>query len=155
MVNPKGRQHHSGAVYLRGDWLAEAATLDEVMRPAGQTPLWFAQVDETDTRLWAQFKDANPNEALVEINVRQAVFYPEQPGIDFITVRGFKLSQAATPWAPPTAEQIGLVGTHWSRGWIIEDNTISHARCVGVTLGKYGDEFDNKSEISRRLQQNY
>ena len=143
---PQGRQHHSGAVYLNGDWLLEAATLDDVIQPAGQAPLWFARVDEAETTLWAQFKDANPNEALVEINVRQAVLYPEKPGLDFITVRGFKLSQAATPWAPPTAEQIGLVGTHWSRGWVIEDNVISHSRCVGVTLGKYGDEFDNKSE---------
>jgi hypothetical protein len=29
--------------------------------------------------------------------------------INFITVRGFALRQAATPWAPPTAEQIGLI----------------------------------------------
>ena len=56
------------------------------------------------------------------------------------------MSHAATPWAPPTAEQIGLVGTHWSKGWIIENNTISHSKCVGITLGKYGDEWDNKSE---------
>jgi Right handed beta helix region/Protein of unknown function (DUF1565) len=144
--NPLGRQHHSGAVYLNGDWLWEAATLEDVFEPVGPAPLWFGQVDETETRLWAQFKDADPNQALVEINVRQTVFYPDKPGRDFVTVRGFTLSQAATPWAPPTAEQIGLVGTHWSRGWLIEDNVISHSRCVGVTLGKYGDEFDNKSE---------
>jgi alpha-L-arabinofuranosidase len=37
-------------------------------------------------------------------------------------VRGFTMRHAATPWAPPTAEQIGLIGTHWSKGWIIEDN---------------------------------
>ncbi|MBD3265177.1 hypothetical protein GF373_00775, partial [bacterium] len=38
--------------------------------------------------------------------------------------------------AAPTAEQIGLVGTHWSQGWIIEDNMISDSRCSGITLGK-------------------
>ena len=37
----------------------------------------------------------------------------------YIAVKGFKLEQAAIPWAPPTAEQIGLIGTHWSKGWII------------------------------------
>ena len=37
-------------------------------------------------------------------------------------------------------------GTHWSKGWIIENNTISHSRCTGITLGKYGDEWDNRSE---------
>jgi len=68
------------------------------------------------------------------------VFYPRETGRNFITVRGFTLEHAATNWAPPTAEQVGLIGTHWSKGWIIENNTISHSRCVGITLGKYGDE---------------
>ncbi|MFC1652663.1 carbohydrate-binding protein [Planctomycetota bacterium] len=110
--------------------------------------LWYAEVDETNTTIWAQFKDANPNQAEVEINVRQAVFYPSKPGINYITVRGFTLEHAATPWAPPTAEQIGLIGTHWSKGWIIEDNTIRYSVCTGVTLGKHGDEFDNTSANS-------
>ncbi len=46
------------------------------------------------------------------------------------------LDQAATQWAAPTAEQIGMIGTHWSKGWIIEDNVISNSKCVGITLGK-------------------
>ena len=33
--DPRGREHHTGAVYLNGDWLIEAAKLDEVMMPAG------------------------------------------------------------------------------------------------------------------------
>jgi alpha-N-arabinofuranosidase len=74
---------------------------------------------------------------------RQTVFYPSRPGRDWITVRGFRLRHAATPWAPPTAEQIGLIGTHWSRGWIIEDNTVTHSMCAGITLGTYGDAYDN------------
>ncbi|RPJ39516.1 MAG: carbohydrate-binding protein, partial [Planctomycetaceae bacterium] len=108
--------------------------------------LWFAQVDGTNTTIWAQFKGVNPNESEVEINVRRTVFYPDKPGINFITVRGFTMVHAATPWAPPTAEQIGLIGTHWSKGWIIEDNEIHYSTCVGVTLGKYGDQWDNKSQ---------
>ena len=157
----KGRDHHTGAVYLNGDWLTEAAKLDEVLSPGGSPPpwltrdprqlaafnpqLWFGQVDATHTTLWAQFKGVNPNEELVEINVRQTVFYPDTPGRNFITVRGFVLAQAATPWAPPTAEQIGLIGTHWSKGWIIENNVIRHSVCSGIALGKHGDRFDNTS----------
>lgn len=144
--NPKGREHHTGAVYLNGDWFSEAATLDEVLKPAGNQPLWFGQADQENTTLWAQFKGVNPNEQLVEINVRQTVFYPAESGRNFITVRGFILRHAATTWASPTAEQIGLIGTHWSKGWIIENNVISHSACSGVSLGKYGDEWDNKSE---------
>ncbi|MBV5314609.1 MAG: carbohydrate-binding protein [Prolixibacteraceae bacterium] len=104
---------------------------------------WFSKVDEDTTTIWAEFKNVDPNEALIEINVRQTVFYPKKTGIDYITVSGFILEQAATPWAPPTAEQIGLVGTNWSKGWVIENNTIRYSTCTGVTLGKYGDEFDN------------
>ncbi len=142
---PKGREHHTGAVYLDGEWLVEAAKLEEVLAPAGATPLWFARVDGDTTTIWAQFKGADPNERLVEINVRRTVFYPEKTGIDYLTVRGFIMRDAATPWAPPTAEQIGLIGTHWSKGWIIENNVISHSICSGIALGKYGDKFDNTS----------
>ncbi len=113
---------------------------------ASDTPLWFAQVDESNTTIWAQFRGVNPNEAEVEINVRRTVFYPDKPGINYLTVRGFTMMHAATPWAPPTAEQIGLIGTHWSKGWIIENNDIRYSTCVGVTLGKYGDQWDNTSQ---------
>ena len=143
--NPKGREHHTGAVYLNGHWLTEAAGPDDVLKPIGNTPLWFGRVDETNTTIWAQFGRVNPNEAEVEINVRQTVFYPDKTGINFITVRGFTMMHAATPWAPPTAEQIGLIGTHWSKGWIIENNDIRYSTCVGITLGKHGDKWDNTS----------
>lgn len=109
------------------------------------TQLWFAQVDGTNTTIYAQFKDADPNDQRVEINVRRTVFYPDRPGRDYLTVRGFALRHAATPWAPPTAEQVGLIGTHWSKGWVIEDNVVSHSVCVGIALGKYGDQWDNTS----------
>jgi alpha-L-arabinofuranosidase len=145
---PKGRQHHTGAVYLNGDWLVEAANLEDVLTGAGPEPLWFGQVDDHVTTLWAQFKDVDPNRELTEINVRQTVFYPAKTGLSYITVRGFVLRQAATPWAPPTAEQIGIVGPHWSKGWIIEENIVSHSTCSGISLGKYGDEFDNTSANS-------
>lgn len=144
--SPKGRKHHTGAVYLNGDWLTEAASLSNVLNEAATNALWFAEVDRENTTIWARFKAINPNEQLVEINVRRTVFYPEKTGINFITVRGFTMCQAATPWAPPTAEQIGLIGTHWSKGWVIESNVISHSVCTGITLGKYGDEWDNRSE---------
>lgn len=107
--------------------------------------LWFAKVEQDNTTIWAQFKGVNPTRELTEINVRQTVFYPDSPGRNFITVRGFVMRHAATPWAPPTAEQIGLIGTHWSKGWIIENNVISHSICSGIALGKHGDRFDNTS----------
>jgi alpha-N-arabinofuranosidase len=143
---PKGRDHHTGAVYLDGEWLAEAAAFEDLMKPGGPDPLWFAKVDSDRTTIWAEFKNIDPNEHLTEVNVRQTVFYPEKNGIDYITVRGFVMRHAATNWAPPTAEQVGLIGTNWSKGWVIEKNTISHSTCSGIALGKHGDEFDNTSK---------
>ena len=143
--NSLNRIHHTGAVYLNGHWLNEAARKEDVFEPVASSPLWFAEVDATSTTLWSQFKGVDPNDEKVEINVRQSVFYPEKEGIDYITVSGFKMEQAATPWAPPTAEQIGLMGTHWSKGWVIENNEICYSICSGITLGKYGDEYDNQA----------
>jgi alpha-N-arabinofuranosidase len=100
-------------------------------------PLWYAKVDENDTTIWAQFREVDPNAETVEINVRQSVFYPDQPGRNYITVRGFTMRQAATPWSGAMSEQIGLIGTHWSKGWVIEDNVISHSMNTGITLGRY------------------
>ena len=131
----KDRTHHTGAVYLNGDWLDEAASMEEMRASAGDNPLWFGRVDDHNTTILAQFPGVNPNDEEVEINVRQTVFFPEKQGLNYITVRGFTMSQAATPWAPPTTEQIGLIGPHWSKGWIIENNTISYSMCSGICLG--------------------
>lgn len=145
---PGNRQHHTGAVYLDGNWLREAAALDDVMKPISGDPLWFGQVDDHSTTIWAQLGGVDPYRHRIEINVRQTVFYPEKTGINYITVRGFTLEDAATPWAPPTAEQIGVIGPHWSKGWIIENNVVRNSICSGISLGKYGDQFDNTSANS-------
>ena len=71
---PMGRKQHTGEVYLNDNPLIEATNLTEVLKPIKSQPLWYAKVDATNTTLWAQFKGVNPNEQLVEINVRQTVF---------------------------------------------------------------------------------
>lgn len=147
---------HLGDVYLNGMSFYEAENLDQLQKPYVQTEVldhwtkktvpvhnpeqtqyvWFAEVDETATTIYANFHDYNPNEELVEINVRKACFYPEVTGINYITVRGFEMAQAATPWTPPTADQPGLLGPHWSKGWIIEDNIIHDSKCSAISIGK-------------------
>jgi len=159
--SPQGELLGTATVVATGGWQVWRTIKTDIIPTSGKktvclvfkakteavlnTPLWFAEVDEKNTTIHAQFRGVDPNKELVEVNVRQSVFYPQTPGRNYITVRGFTMEQAATPWAPPTAEQIGLIGTHWSKGWIIEHNVIRYSTCVGVTLGKYGDEFDNKA----------
>lgn len=137
---------HTGEVYLNGKSLYEAPSLDEVLRPSvypyswdpGFTVYkWYTEQDGNVTVIYANFQGLDPREENVEINVRRNCFYPDQTGIGYITLSGFIVRQAATTWAPPTAYQEGMVGPHWSRGWIIEDCEISHSKCSGISLGKY------------------
>jgi hypothetical protein len=144
---------HTGEVYLNGKSMYEAETLDDIKNPA-EAPdsndkqfslyKWCAVVESETTTIFANFHGADPRKECVEINVRPHVFWPRQTGRNYITVRGFKLKQAATNWAPPTALQTGLIGPHWSRGWIIENNEISDSKCSGVSLGTERETGDNE-----------
>ncbi len=156
---------HLGDVYLNGRSFYEAASVEEVENPCVKTTdsdrwtglevevtdpqvlerVWFAQVDDSVTTIWANFGDSDPNQEIVEINVRRSVFCPSRNQRDYITVRGFELAHAATPWAPPTGDQPGLIGPNWAKGWVIEDNIIHDAKCSAVSLGKEASTGDNYS----------
>jgi len=141
----KGRIHHTGEVFLNGKSLYEMEILETVINPVantkikdpeGSTYTWYCESDDNNTTIWANFQKFNPNKELVEISARPTVFYPSKPGINYITISGFHVSQAATQWGAPTAEQVGMIATHWNKGWIIENNVISDSKCSGITLGK-------------------
>lgn len=154
-----GRIHHTGDVYLNDVSLYEVETKEKVYSdtiysrrdPQGSRNLWYAAVDSKNTTIYANFGNLNPNEETVEIAVRPTCFYPTREGLNYITIRGFHISQAATQWAAPTAEQIGMVATHWNKGWIIEDNVIKNSRCNGISLGKERCTGHNLASIDSRL----
>lgn len=144
-LTKKGFNHHTGEVFLNGKSLFEKNNLEDVLKSEPYADArnidesvftWYCEVDVEFTSIWANFQKVDPNKELVEINVRPACFYPDKPGRNYITISGFEMSQAATQWAAPTAEQPGLIGTHWSKGWIIENNEVSNSKSVGITLGK-------------------
>ena len=120
-----------------------------VRNPQQTQYVWYAEVDADATTIFANFQGADPNEEFVEINVRRSCFYPTETGIDYITVRGFEMAQAATPWTPPTADQPGLIGPNWSKGWIIEDNIIHDAKCSAISIGKEGSTGHNYRSIRK------
>jgi hypothetical protein len=152
-----GIYRHPGEVYLNGVSFYEADSLDDVKNPVMRTGVqglrwfksdelilhpertiyqWFCETNDETTTIYANFQGADPNKELVEINVRKCCFYPEKSGMNYITVRGFEMAQAASPWTPPTADQPGLLGVNWSKGWIIENNVIHDAKCSGISIGK-------------------
>ncbi len=145
---------HTGCVYLNDKALYEAESLEECIRaevyeyswvPEDSVFKWYTEQDteNDETVLYANFRGANPNEENVEINVRRMCFFPEKTGVSYITVSGFNINKAATTWAPPAAFQDGMIGPHWSKGWIIEDCDISNSKCSGISLGKYLDPDNN------------
>ncbi len=147
---------HTGDVYLNGKSMYEVTEYDKVLHPeksktswdpAFSVYVWYTVQDEKadETILYANFQGKNPNEENVEISVRKNCFYPKEEGVGYITLSGFTVRQAATQWAPPTAYQEGMIGPHWSKGWIIEDCEIYESKCSGISLGKYlQPENDNK-----------
>lgn len=132
---------------VKDNWTGLTHAID----PEPRKRVWWADVGETETVIWARFAGADPRIEFVEVTVRPAVFFPEHPGCDYITVRGFEMAHAATQWAPPTAKQIGLIGPNWAKGWIIEDNTIHDSRCSGISLGKEASSGQNFSTTRRDL----
>ena len=142
------RSKHTGCVYLNGKALYEADSLEACLKgevyecswePEASVYKWYAQQEGNETVLYANFQGADPNRENVEINVRRECFMPSKTGVNYITVSGFTVTQAATTWAPPAAYQDGMIGPHWSKGWIIEDCDISNSKCAGISLGKYYD----------------
>lgn len=141
---------HTGCVYLNNKALYETSSLLDCTKgevyecswvPEDSVYKWYTNQDEEndETVIYANFQGKNPNEENVEINVRRECFMPSATGRNYITVSGFNINKAATTWAPPAAFQDGMIGPHWSKGWIIEDCDISNSKCAGISVGKYLD----------------
>ena len=147
---------HTGDVFLNDKSLYERKTLDEVLNPEFLDTSWdmeytkhawyTCQDEKADaTVIYANFQGADPNEENVELTIRPHCFWPVAEHVNYITLTGFIVTKAATQWAPPTALQEGMIGPHWSVGWVIEDCEVSNAKCSGISLGKYRQQHnDNK-----------
>src|SRR5699024_534496 len=105
LIEPQDGTRHLGDVYLNGMSFYEADNLKQLRNPGIQTEvldhwtnktvpvhhseqtkyLWLAEVDDKQTTIYANFHDHNPNEELVEINVRKCCFYPDKTGVNYIT----------------------------------------------------------------------
>ena len=155
--------HHTGEVYLNDQALYEVTSLAAVkdpkpylrsFEPEKTLLTWYAEQDAAadQTVIYANFQGVDPTTAQVEINVRKECFFPQQEGIGYLTVSGFAINKAATQWAPPTAFQDGMIGPHWSKGWIIEDCDIANSKCVGISLGKYLQPNNDNKWLKTKLK---
>jgi len=127
---------HRGQVFYEGEQYREQRSLSDVTA----TPkTWYVKQDKGSTVIYANFGGANPNAGLAEVTMRKSVFRPiVDGGVNYITLRGFHMSHAAPNWSPPcpkTSDQEGLISTYRGGHWIIENNTISDSRTVGICSG--------------------
>ncbi len=157
---------HTGSVFLNDLMMYEATSLEECMKgevdpgawkQEDSTYKWFSVQEETEqggsqTVFYANFHGKNPNEEKVEISVRRNCFMPDENGVNYITVQGFVICKGATTWAPPAAYQDGLIGPHWSKGWVIEDCEVYGSRCCGISLGKYKDPENDMYFYTRHVK---
>ena len=156
---PKVR--HTGSVFLNDRMMYETVSLEECL--AGEPDpyawkaeesryKWFSKQEGDKTVFFANFRGKDPNQEKVEIAVRRNCFLPDKTGVNYITVSGFEITKAATTWAPPAAYQDGMIGPHWSKGWVIEDCEISNSRCCGISLGKYRDPENDMYFTTRHVK---
>ena len=139
---------HTGAVFANDQLLYETVTLEECEKgeadpcawdQKASSFKWFSRQERGETVFFVNLHGMDPNEQKMEFTVRRNCFMTDKTGVDYVTVSGFVITKAATTWAPPAAYQDGMIGPHWSRGWIIEDCEISNSKCCGISLGKYRD----------------
>lgn len=127
---------HLGDVYINGISMFEAKSMEDfydntpritwcqhdmkvedesILHPEQTIYKWIATVDEDTTTIYCNFQEYDPNAELIELNVRPSCFYPQKAGVNYITLRGFEIAHAASPWVPPTSHQMAMVGPHWSK----------------------------------------
>ena len=154
-----------GQVYINGQALFEVNDFNNVRNPKTVNEIldhwtnklvsfdytneskyvWYAKIQEDTTTVYANFQDYNPNNELIEFNIRPHVFCPNKSHTNYITIQNFEIAHAATQWSPPTANQTGIIDTHWSKNWIIENNHIHNSMCSAISIGKEistGDNFN-------------
>jgi hypothetical protein len=144
-----------GQVFLDGTPVREASAR-QVLNRGG--PAWW--YDAAGNRIFLRVGARLPDGRLVELTTRRGVFRPQEKGLGHLEVRGFVFEHCADQfpeqfWRLPENALSGMVGTRGGHHWIIADNIIRHAKCVGLNFGASGvtaagrPAFDN--EVPARL----
>lgn len=128
--NEKSFDLRRGQIFVDGAPLIQVSLFDQLAEGSGR--FW---VEENGARVHVRLpEDAEPGSQLFEITVREQVFAPEEPYLNFIRVAGLAMFHAANgvPIPPP---QRGLLSATRGHHWIIEDCEIGHANSLGIDLG--------------------
>lgn len=151
-----GKEFHLGAIHQDGASLREKLTAEEVSATPGS---YRVEEGEGSVVLHARFAGGDPNQTLVEINVRECVFFPLVKGLRHVVVDGIWFEHASANWAAWRSAQRGAVGTNWGYRWTIRDCRVSDVRCVGIVCGNDASSentgFDLGSVGSHHILRNH
>jgi hypothetical protein len=134
-----------GMVYLNDRPFSERKSPEEVR---GNPGTWYSRQNESSTVIYARF-DTDPNTALTEVNVRETCFHPGDRVLNYITIHGLTLKQAAPNWSGNAYPQQGIVTVFAGKGWIIERCTISDSPCAGIALALGSEKWHEKQSALR------
>lgn len=138
---------HAGEVFLNNKAMYEVDHREKVVAPvknelsrdkAFTTYTWYTEQSTTEdaTIIYANFQGKDPNHEKVEITFRESCFTPLNKDVNHIVISGFTLTKAACRWASSKYNK-GLISTNNGAGWKITNCDISHAKCSGISLGRY------------------
>ena len=110
-------------------------------RPLKQVPIYH-MMGEEDGTYWVEANgqrvhfrlkgDADPEDHLIEITVREQCFAPKEPFLSYIRVKGLTCEHAATGAPVP---QRGAISSFRGHHWIVEDCTVNWANTLGIDIG--------------------
>ncbi len=139
---PDGRRSTLGQVFVDGASMWEADTEQELAETPGR---WMVAADGETLQVHFPPSAQPPRERLVEITVRDRIFAPHRRGLGYIHVTGFVMEHCANQFPADfwrsDSPQAGALGCRAGHHWLIEGNSIRHARSIGIDCG-YEGKFD-------------
>lgn len=141
--------------FFAENWHTKGGNHELIPNPERTLYRWLSKVTDETTTIFVNFRQFDPNEELIEINVRESCFYPTTIARNYITVSGFEMAQCACRFTPPTSEQRAMLGVNWAKGWIIENNILHDAKCSAISIGKEASTGDNDYSKFKRKHSHY
>ena len=151
-----------GQIFLDGEPLVEVSSVDRVR----QTCATWVHEPKADL-IYIHFPHGkSPAHSVVELTTRGRIFAPHRRGLGYIHVVGFIIEHCGNQfpggfWDSRERAQAGALGCRSGHHWRIENNTIRHAKSIGLDVGSesnYDIEGDqpkpSREQVGYHLIQN-
>ncbi len=133
-----------GAVFVDGRPLKQVFRYSELADQDGA--FW---VEEPGLRIHFRLPgDADPTQATFEVTAKEQLFAPQQRGLGYIRLSGFRFERAADGVPVP---QRAMVSTNRGHHWILEKNHIRWANACGMDVGNQDWKASRPSQFGSHI----